>query len=54
MGRIDARDVAIVVGLACLFAGLVMTAGVGVALIVNGALALAGGVVGYLRPARKR
>lgn len=43
------QDAAIVAGLALLTAGLVLCFGVGVALLVVGALLLAGGVFGALR-----
>lgn len=52
LARIDLRDVAIVAGIGCLFAGLLLWFGLAVALTGNGALLLAGGVYGYVTGAR--
>lgn len=48
LARIDLRDVAIVAGIGCLFAGLLLWFGLAVALTANGVLLLAGGVYGYV------
>lgn len=52
LARIDVRDVAIVAGAGCLFAGLLLWFGLAVALTGNGVLLLAGGVYGYVAGAR--